>query len=463
MGAVSRLSLGSSQIASLLLSIRPLARLTVPMMFAWLKRLMPRGLYGRAALILFVPIVTLQIVVSGQILQRYFQDVAGQMSEALALDLALVADAVAGGDGRAEALADALQIEIVPAPGDLTQDRRVFYDLTGIAATRVLRHKLDGLVAVDLVTDERRPMVVLDTAKGPVALSMPRRRMSASNPHQLLVLMIFFGLFMTWVAYLFLRNQLRPIKRLADAAEAFGKGRMADYGPSGATEVRSAGLVFLDMRARIEGMIEQRTLMLSGVSHDLRTPLTRMKLGLSMLEDAPEVAALKRDVAEMEALLATFLDFARGEALDDPVPTDPLHLAQDLVADVARAGGQVALIAPDRAGKVMLRPQAVRRCLSNLISNAQRYGRTVRLTLALPDGTIRFTIEDDGPGIPAHRRAEAVKPFARLDAARNQDKGTGVGLGLAIARDIAQRHGGSLILSDSADLGGLRVDLVLPR
>lgn len=433
------------------------------MMFAWLKRFLPRGLYGRAALILLVPIVTLQIVVSGQILQRYFQDVAGQMSEALALDLALVAGAISAGDARAGALADALQIEIAPAPADLTQDRRVFYDLTGIAAIRVLRAALPDLVAVDLVGNERRPMVVMVTAEGAVALSMPRRRISASNPHQLLVLMIFFGLFMTWVAYLFLRNQLRPIKRLAEAADAFGKGRMVTYRPSGATEVRSAGLAFLDMRARIEGMIEQRTLMLSGVSHDLRTPLTRMKLGLSMLEDTPEVAALRRDVAEMEALLTTFLDFARGEALDDPVPTDPLRLARDLVADVARAGGQVGLVAPDRAGMVMLRPQAVRRCLSNLISNAQRYGGTVRLTVALPDGTIRFTIEDDGPGIPAGRRAEAIKPFARLDAARNQDKGSGVGLGLAIARDIAQRHGGSLSLGDSADLGGLRVDLVLPR
>jgi len=433
------------------------------MMFAWLKRLMPRGLYGRAALILLVPIVTLQIVVSAQILQRYFQDVAGQMSEALALDLLLIADAIAEGEGRALGLADALEIAVRPAPASLTQDRRVFYDLTGIEAIRVLRRDVPAVAAVDLVDDWRRPIIVIDTREGPVALSMARQRISASNPHQLLVLMVAFGLFMTWVAYLFLRNQLKPIKRMADAAEAFGKGRVVDYHPSGATEVRSAGLAFLDMRGRIEAMIEQRTLMLSGVSHDLRTPLTRMKLGLSMLEDGPEVEALLRDVAEMEALLSTFLDFARGEALDDPVLSDPVRLARDLVADVERAGGQVTLVAPDRVSAVMLRPQAVRRCLSNLISNAQRYGQTVRLSVALPNRSIRFTIEDDGPGIPADRRLEAVKPFARLDEARNQDKGSGVGLGLAIARDIAQRHGGSLHLGDSADLGGLRVDLVLPR
>ena len=431
------------------------------MEFGWLKRMLPRGLYGRAALILFLPIVTLQIVVSGQILQRYFQEVAGQMTTALALDLALVREQVANG-GPAEATAAALGITIAPAD-EGAQDRRLFYDLTGLEATRVLRRDLPDLIAVDLMTDERRPAIVLDAGGQTIALSVSRQRMSASNPHQLLVLMVFFGLFMTWVAYLFLRNQLKPIRRLAVASEAFGKGQLIDYHPSGATEVRSAGRAFLDMRGRIEAMIEQRTLMLSGVSHDLRTPLTRMKLGLSMMEEGPEVDALTRDVAEMEALLATFLDFARGEALDDPVPTDPVALAGLLVADARRGGGTVALVAPKRAEPVLLRPQAVRRCLSNLVSNALRYGTTARVTVVLPDRAIRFTVEDDGPGIPAERRAEALKPFARLDAARNQDKGSGVGLGLAIARDIAQRHGGSLTLGESADMGGLRVDLVLPR
>ena len=430
--------------------------------FAWLKRMMPRGLYGRAALILLVPIVTLQIVVSGQILQRYFREVAAQMTEALALDLALVSDEIARG-GRADEMAAALHIAIGPAPEGLTEDARAFYDLTGIEAIGVLRRDLPGLVAVDLSTDWRVPMVVVATPDGPVALSVARTRISASNPHQLLVLVIFIGLFMTWVAYLFLRNQLKPIKRLARAAEAFGKGRVVEYHPGGATEVRSAGRAFLDMRARIEGMIEQRTLMLSGVSHDLRTPLTRMKLGLSMLEPGPDVAALGRDVEEMEALLETFLDFARGEALDDPEMTDPVELARRLVEDARRGGGRIELTAPASVGKVMLRPQAVRRCLSNLVSNALRYGDTARVSVSLPDRAVRFTVEDDGPGIPRELREEAMKPFARLDAARNQDRGSGVGLGLAIARDIAQRHGGNLRLGDSAEMGGLRVDLVLPR
>lgn len=430
--------------------------------FGWLKRILPRGLYGRAALILLVPVVTLQIVVSGQILQRYFRDVAAQMTSGLVLDLALVRDQIVAG-GPAGATAAALQITIAPAPEGITADRRLFYDLTGAEAVRVLRRDLPGLIAVDLVSDERLPAIMVQAGEEVVALSVSRRRMSASNPHQLLVLMVFFGLFMTWVAYIFLRNQLKPIRRLAEASEAFGKGQVVEYNPSGATEVRSAGRAFLDMRGRIEAMIEQRTLMLSGVSHDLRTPLTRMKLGLSMLEPSPDVAALLRDVEEMEALLATFLDFARSEALDDPLPTDPVALARQIAEDAGRIGGRIALVAPDRSAQVMLRPQAVRRCLSNLVSNALRYGTTARLTVVLLDRAIRFTVEDDGPGIPPERRAEALKPFARLDAARNQDKGSGVGLGLAIARDIAQRHGGTLSLRESAELGGLRVDLVLPR
>jgi two-component system osmolarity sensor histidine kinase EnvZ len=432
------------------------------MTFGWLKRFMPRGLYGRAALILIVPIVTLQIVVSGQILQRYFREVAAQMTEAVALDLALVADEIEA-NGSAGAVAAALEVEVVRDVAAAPATRRRFYDLTGREAIAVLQEALPRLVAVDLVTDWRRPRVVLDTARGPVGLSVGRNRISASNPHQLLVLMVFFGLFMTWVAYLFLRNQLRPIKRLSDAAEAFGKGRVVAYTPSGAREVRSAGRAFLDMRARIEGMIAQRTMMLSGVSHDLRTPLTRMKLGLGMLEDGPEVEALRHDVEEMEALLATFLDFARGEALDDPTPTDPVALMRAVVADARRGGGRIDLVAPDAADPVMLRPQAVRRCVSNLLANALRYGGRARLSLGLPERAVRITIEDDGPGIPEARRDEAVQPFARLDAARNQDRGTGVGLGLSMARDIAQRHGGSLSLGDSDDLGGLRVDVVLPR
>lgn len=434
------------------------------MKFRWFKRMMPRGLYGRGAVILLFPIVTLQLMVSVAIMQRYFEGVARQMTQTAILDLRLVLDELNRAPDTAATIATALQIDMQPAPTVTVQrDARSWDDLTGIEVTRVLRTNLPELIAVDLRTDWRQAHIMAQTHDGPVMLSMRRSRLSASNPHQLIVLTIFIGMIMAGVAYLFLRNQLRPIRRLAHAAEAFGKGRMVNYTPSGATEVRSAGRAFLDMRARIDGMIEQRTLMLSGVSHDLRTPLTRMKLSLSMLDHGAEVDALSRDVAEMESLLTTFLDFARGETLDDPVTTDPIVLANRVVEDAKRTGGIVEFTAPSTGSQVLLRPQAVHRALTNMVSNALRYGTKAQLTVRLPERAVRFIIEDDGPGIPPEHREDALRPFIRLDVARNQDQGLGVGLGLAIARDIAQRHGGTLTLGQSVNLGGLRIEFVLPR
>lgn len=431
---------------------------------AWIKQFLPRGLYGRAALILIVPVVTIQLVVSSVFLQRHFEDVTRQMTYALSLDFNLVLDTLeAEGPAAAEAMAEALEIRI-GAPRVDEGNRWYFYDLSGVVVIEVLEERVEGVRAIDLRTQEREVhMVVARGDTPPLALTALRRRASAAAPHQLLVIMVATGILMTLVAYLFLRNQLRPIRRLADAAEAFGKGRRTPYHPSGATEVRSAGRAFLDMRGRIEGYLEQRTLMLSGVSHDLRTPLTRMRLELGMMEAGPDRDALIRDVDEMEALVATFLDFVRGDALDDPVPVDPVALIRGVVENAQRGGGEVTLTAPDAVEEVLMRPLAVQRALSNLVTNALRYGERAAVSVAVQDRSLRFTVEDAGPGIPAHQRADALRPFIRLDAARNQNQGSGVGLGLAIAHDITRRHGGSLILGDSDAMGGLRVDMTLPR
>ncbi len=432
---------------------------------AWIKQFLPRGLYGRSALILIVPVVTIQLVVSSVFLQRHFEDVTRQLTGALALDLHLILDTLdAAGPEAATEVAEALAIRI-DTPRIAPEDRsRYFYDLSGAVVIEVLKAQVPGVVGVDLRTNEREVHVVIDRgAQGLIALTTTRRRASAPAPHQLLVIMVGTGILMTFVAFVFMRNQLRPIRRLADAAEAFGKGRRADYHPSGAIEVRSAGRAFLDMRARIEGHLEQRTLMLSGVSHDLRTPLTRMRLALGMMEDGPETAGLVHDVDEMEALVNAFLDFVRGEAEEDPAPGDPLVLAAKVAENARRGGGTVELVLPANGALVPLRAMAVQRAVMNLVGNALRYGTNARLSVALIERAVRFTVEDDGPGIPEKHRADALKPFMRLDDARNQNKGLGVGLGLAIAHDIARRHGGSLVLGKSAGMGGLRVDLTLPR
>ncbi len=437
------------------------------MFFKWLKRYVPRSLYGRAALILLVPVVTLQLVVSVVFIQRHFEGVTEQMTRNVALELRYLHDLAnaAASDAAAQAaladVAEPLAYE-TRLPGTPIQgDARAFYDFSGLRMIQALRDEIDDVIAVDLTADSRAVTVWLDTRHGPLRVRFDRRRVTASNPHQLLVLMVATGLLMTLISFVFLRNQLRPIKRLALASEAFGKGRIVPYKPSGALEVRAAGNAFLDMRGRIDRQIEQRTMMLSGVSHDIRTPLTRLKLGLSMLEQDAETEALQRDVSDMERLLDEFLTFARGDALDDPETCDPEELVREVVARFA--GQPVRLVEATGAGQAMLRRMAVGRALENLIGNALRYGTACEVRLRIGERAVRIAVEDDGPGIPENRRDEALKPFARLDAARNQDRGTGVGLGLAIAQDIARKHGGSLKLGKSETLGGLKAELVLAR
>ena len=437
------------------------------MRWDWLKQFMPRGLYGRAALILVVPIVSLQLVVSVAFLQRHFEDVTWQLSSALGFDLRLVSDHLRA-DGAEAALEVAERLDLprsdAPVPswvGEQTVERR-WYDLSGRVVVSTLNSMVPEITWIDLARSDRQVVLALSAGGETLMLDIDRRRVSASNPHQLFVIMILTGGLMTAVAFVFLRNQLRPIRRLARVAEAFGKGQMAPYKPSGALEVRAAGRAFLDMRARIERQIEQRTLMLSGVSHDLRTPLTRLKLELALLDEA-DAAPMLRDVDEMQALLDAFLDFSRGAAVSEPEPVDPQELVRTITSDWQRQEKQVTLGEMTGAGEVMLRRQPMRRAVENLISNAVRYGSQARVSVALTERSMRIRVEDDGPGIPAAQRGDAIRPFTRLDPARNQNRGTGVGLGLAIVADTARAHGGTLRLGESPDLGGLKADIVIAR
>ena len=443
----------------------------------WLKRIMPRGLYGRAALILFLPIVVVTIVVTVMFLQRHFEDVTRQMTFGMTREIALVAQRIdAAPDlaaAREAALREALPLGLeVTLPAERPAiDRHDFFDLSGRVVIEELHQRVPHVQGVDL--DQRREVrVALQSRFGPYEMVFPRARVSASNPHQLLVLMIGTSLLMTAIATIFLRNQLRPIKRLARAAEEYGKGRIIPYRPGGASEIRSAGTAFLEMRARIERQNEQRKQMLSGVSHDLRTPLTRLRLGLSMLspDAAPEpdeIAALESDVAALGRMVDAFLDHARDAAQDAPPEAVPaLSFVRGIVADAQRGGQAVKLgnLQGDLAGRATFRQDSLRRAVENLIGNAVRYGEHAEVEAALGPSYFRISVEDDGPGIPPESRSEALKPFTRLDAARNQNQGQeGVGLGLSIAADIARAHGGQLRLVEGERLGGLRAEIVIPR
>lgn len=430
-----------------------------------LKSVLPRGLFGRAALILVVPIVALQLVVSAAFLQRHFEGVTRQMTRGITHEVDFVLDGAAVSLAEAGRRAEVLGLRAMQgSAADLAaSEKRGFYDLSGKTIIARLREDVGSPIGrIDLVSVDKTVRLVADSPSGPVEIRIDRARMSASNPHQLLVLMIFVGFLMTIIAFVFLRNQLRPITLLAEAASAFGKGRHQPYRPRGALEVRAAGAAFLDMRARIERQIEQRTLLLSGVSHDLRTPLTRLRLGLAMQPENDETRALLSDVADMERLVDEFLAFVRGDAMETEEPMDPATVIDKVIEAQARIGRHVTKGSIAPTGPIRLRPQAITRALENLVSNALRYGSLAEISLTQGDRIIRFAVDDNGPGIPKERRDEALRPFVRLSSERDPNKGGGVGLGLAIAADIARSHGGALRLSDST-LGGLRAELEIAR
>ena len=424
---------------------------------------MPKRLYWRAALILILPVVLIQLLVSFVFIQRHFEGVTEQLTRGLTQELGYFETLFRSGNIEgAQKFADSLGISVSLNPDGAFEPTRRFYDLTGIVVIRELS-RVASLRGVDLPDDSIVVLRMAIPGYEELELTFARRRVSASNPHQLIVNMVFFGGIFTIIAFFYLRNQLRPITRLAAAAEAFGRGQNVAYSPSGAIEVRAAGDAFLNMRSRIESHIEQRTLILSGVSHDLRTPLTRLKLGLSMLDDR-ERESLERDVEDMRILLDEFLVYAKtlGEDGSRNERVNAIKFLDGLVQDYARMGQVVELQIEAEETVVMMRENMVKRALENLLNNAFRYGDRVRLCLDSNDAFMTFRVEDNGPGIPPDQRENAIKPFARLDPARNQNKGSSVGLGLPIANDIARAHGGHLILSDS-DSGGLRVDMRIAK
>ena len=437
-----------------------------------LKPFLPRGLYWRAALIVFVPVATILLVVSLAFIQRHYDGVTRQMTGnfvRVAQHINTAVDA-APDAAAAQALAAARGLEfdviasIVPeAPPTATAEDLPVYDLSGRLAIRELTRGLPQLASVTLQGAEAN--LWLQGRWGYLQLTFRLSQLSARNPHQLLVLALVIGLGMGVISFIYLKNQMRPMARLALAAEAFGRGQVVPYHPAGATEVRAAGAAFLEMRARIERHIEQRTLMLSGVSHDLRTPLTRMRLALSMMEDEPEARALLADLAEMEALIDRFLEFARSEAAEAAESRDLRALVAERVAEASR-GGRTVTLADGEAGPVLrIKPQLMARALDNLIGNALRYGTQARVTIGIEGEQVVVSVEDDGPGIAPTDYQRAQRPFVRLDAARGASRGSGVGLGLAIVADAMRSHGGRLDLArgEAPGLGGLCARLVLPR
>jgi two-component system osmolarity sensor histidine kinase EnvZ len=430
-------------------------------------RYMPKGLYPRALVIVIAPVVLLQSVVAYVFMERHWQTVTQRLSAAVSADIAALIDVYESypQDAQASVLTriaqDRLGLDVdiipdadLPAPGP-----RPFFSLLDSALSTELSQQVARPFWLDTVG--RSSLIEIRVKLGPNVMRVLTRRSQAyaSNSHIFLLWMIGTSLILLTIAVLFLRNQIRPILRLADAAEAFGKGRDTDFRPRGAREVRRAGNAFIEMKRRVERSVGERTTMLNGVSHDLRTILTRFKLSLALLERSTEIEALEKDVDEMSRMLEDYLAFARGDAGEAATETDIRALLEELKGDAERQGHQTELeVHGDPL--VVIRPDAIRRLLTNLVSNAARYGDRIAISATHDARYLIVMVDDDGPGIPPDLREDVFRPFFRLDEARNVDSG-GTGLGLAIARDIARAHGGDIMLGDSP-LGGLRATVRLP-
>lgn len=432
-----------------------------------LNRILPKRLYTRALMIIIVPMVLLQAVVAYIFMERHWQNVTARLSAALTQDIAALIDIyerfpqdVEGkilaqiAEQRLGLDVDFLPLEALPPPL-----QKPFFDILDQALSTELRTRIKRPFWLDTVGSSSILEIRILLDRSMMRVTARRSQAYASNSHIFLIWMAGSSLVLIGVAIVLLRNQIRPILRLADAAEDFGKGRDVQFRPRGAREVRRAGLAFLEMKNRIERAIEQRTTMLNGVSHDLRTILTRFRLSLALQPDGPEIEDMKRDVDEMNRMLEDYLAFARGEAAESAAPTDIRALLEDFKSDAERTG-HYATLAIEGDPVVSVRPQAFRRLLGNLVANASRYGDRIEIHAVHDERYLTVTVDDDGPGIPEDMREEVFKPFLRLDAARNQDH-AGTGLGLAIARDIARGHGGDIVLQESP-LGGLRARVKVP-
>jgi two-component system osmolarity sensor histidine kinase EnvZ len=435
--------------------------------FRPLKRIMPKTLFGRAVLILLIPMVLIQAIVTYIFFERHWELVTNRLSASVAGDIAMIIRLhehypMAELDTLGRLAHDTMRLSIAYHPGQKLPDaeRTAFFSVLDRTLRRELAKRLDKPFWFDTTRYPNHVDIRVQLDGGVLRVIALRDQVFATSGHIFLIWMVASALVLIFVAIIFLRNQVRPIQRLAYVAESFGKGRaISDFKPSGATEVRAAAVAFLDMKNRIERHIHQRTEMLAGVSHDLRTPLTRLKLELAMMGDTPEIEAMKKDVVEMERMLDEYLAFARGQGGETAQRTDMTVFLSELVDDMRRKGAEIGLTVQGEIA-VTVRRHALRRCLANLIENARAFGSRVAVTAHRRGRSIEILVDDDGPGIPEARREEAFRPFHRLDESRNQDKG-GVGLGLAMARDIARGHGGELFLTTSP-LGGLRAVLRLP-
>jgi two-component system osmolarity sensor histidine kinase EnvZ len=433
-----------------------------------IRDILPKGLYWRTLLIIVLPAALLQLIITIVFLDDHWEATSKRMSQGVAADVAMIiqlyeANPTPENFSRVQRLAKApLRLDIAIEPGASLEKARCL----------PVRATVDRYLKRSLSDELRREVWYDASCPGPhVEMRVPidqgilrvlafRDRVQARSGPLFLIWILGATLFLATASIVFIRNQVRPIEKLASAMDEFGRGvDVGMFKARGAREVRQATLAFFEMRTRLRRLVDQRGQLLAGVSHDLRTPITRLKLEMALMPPSPELAAMRADLEDMETTLEEYLAFARGQWAEEPSRTDLAALAREAAQAASRSGAKVSF---EANGDLTLdvRARAVKRALANLIDNAVAHGDTVKVT-AVRDGEVAsILVEDDGPGIPEDQYEEAFRPFSRLDETRTRNA-KGVGLGLALARDVARTHGGELTLARSP-LGGLMARLRLP-
>lgn len=430
------------------------------------KRFLPQRLLGRTLLILVSPLVLLQIVSTYVFFASHWETMSRRLTDGLVGDIAAAVEflRLASSDDEREivlkTLGKATNLTLTFSAETIMDNQPLSSETDSSLLALLLSRKINLPFNIIEMSEERDIVVEIQLGEGVLRVEASRKRLFSSTVWVVVLWTVGTSLLLFGIATMFMRNQVRAVRRLAIIAEGVGKGRdVPDLKPSGAVEVRQVAIAFNQMRERIRRQIDQRTEMLAGVSHDLRTPLTRMKLQLALLGGGHGTAELQEDIRDMEQMIEAYLSFVRGEGGETFVKTDLVGLVEEIIARLKREGKTVGF---EGSGRVMLsvRPLALGRALSNLIGNATRYATTIVVAIKRSDESIDIIIDDDGPGIPDDKREEVFKAFLRLDRSRNPATG-GVGLGMTVARDLVRGMGGDVILRDSPS-GGLRVLVRLP-
>lgn len=436
------------------------------------KQFLPRSLFYRSLLILTLPIILTLSISTYVFFDRHWERMAGRLAMGVAGEIAFITAYLENGvdeDSLNSLSVNSLthmqlNIKFVP-DGVLKRIEKEYFwrgDLIRSLLREELKTRLDKPFKIIVDVEEKWIQVHIQLKDGLLIITSPERRLFSSSGYVFLIWMIGVSSILMVVAILFMRNQIRPIKKLAVAAERFGMGRdVPFFKPEGAREVRQAARAFIGMRDRMEKQIQQRTLMLAGVSHDLRTPLTRMKLQAEMIEDDEEREALKSDIGEMERMINAYLEFTKGEGDEKAERIDLEAMILHALSGYEKMGVETSVEFNLSNTELFLRPVAFERCLNNILSNAQKFADKIHVSVKGDEENVVIHIEDNGIGIDPHFYDDVFKPFYREEKSRNTKTG-GVGLGLPIAQDIILAHGGTISLARSQQLGGLDVIITMP-